>query len=82
MATISSDSIYPTKVNSIALTNKNIFNYTELRQPRGNESTWYDYINCPLVEYLDNGVIVQGNNGTNNGNNSYANGWYRPGIFQ
>lgn len=41
--------------------------------------TRYSVANGTLIEILDNGgVIVQGNNAENNGNGSYANGWYRP----
>lgn len=61
------------KTGLIAKT-KNLFNWPgKLRQD-------YDAANCTIVETLANGTILQGNDGSTPGNNSYDNGWFRPGA--
>ena len=43
-------------------------------------SSQYDVANATLIEVKEKGWIVQGNSGGSPGNNSYSNGWFRPGY--
>ena len=53
---------------------KNLFNYSgKLRQ-------YYDIANGTIIETLPNGAILQGDVGTDAGDGSYSNGWFRPGY--
>lgn len=52
---------------------KNLFNYS------GKLKQYVDTANCTIVEPLTNGAILQGNIGSEPGNASYDNGWFRPG---
>ena len=52
---------------------KNLFNYS------GKLKQYVDTANCTIVETLTNGAILQGNIGSEPGNASYDNGWFRPG---
>lgn len=60
------------KTGLIAKT-KNLFNYS------GKLKQYVDTANCTIVETLTNGAILQGNIGSEPGNASYDNGWFRPG---
>ena len=43
-------------------------------------SSRHDVPNATLIDVKENGWIVQGNSGGSPGNNSYSNGWFRPGY--
>lgn len=70
------DGIWNVRNSGISTTGKNLFDINKWITHQ------YDVGNGTLVERLSNGVICQGDNGTDDGVANYSNGWFRPMYYQ
>lgn len=70
------DGIWNVRTSGISTTGKNLFDINKWITHQ------YDVGNGTLVERLSNGVICQGDNGTDDGAANYSNGWFRPMYYQ